>query len=90
MSQPGESNGGFRWQEVSRAQFQRVTAQILGEHKAQIDGHAAKVRAQGEFMADMSVRLDGHEKQLQAHQDAFSAWAARTFLERLRWLCLGR
>jgi len=77
------SNGGFRWQEISRAKFQETTASILGEH-------AAKVKAQGEFMADMSMRLDEHSKQLQIHQSAFDAWGARPFMARLRWLFQGK
>jgi len=77
------SNGGFRWQEISRAKFQETTFSILGEH-------AAKVKAQGEVIADMSVRLDEHAKQIAVHQASFTAWGARSFRDRLRWLFQGR
>jgi hypothetical protein len=90
MSHQAASNGGFRWQEISRARFQETTASILGQQKQTADELATKVKAQGEFIADMSMRLDEHAKQLAIHRASFDAWGARTFVDRLRWLLTGK
>jgi hypothetical protein len=90
MSHQAASNGGFRWQEISRARFQETTASILGQQKQTADELASKVKAQGEFMADMSLRLDEHAKTLSIHQGSFQAWGERNFMARLRWLFSGK
>ncbi len=90
MSHQAASNGGFRWQEISRARFQETTASILGQQKQTADELAAKVKAQGEFLADMSMRLDNHAESIRLHTDAFIAWGSRSFMARLRWIFTGQ
>ncbi len=90
MSHQAASNGGFRPQEISRARFQNTTVSILGQQKNEIDTLSEKVKAQGEFLADMSMRLDEHAKTLSIHQGSFQAWGERTFMARLRWLFSGK
>jgi hypothetical protein len=95
------SNGGFRPEEMHRRQFQRTTFETLNRQAAAIADLDTRVTAAGEFLADQSVRIDDHGKELGAIQDTlrkdyqhFEAVCMplcnSTLWTRLRWLLTGR
>jgi len=95
------SNGGFRPEEMHRREFQRTTFETLNRQATAIGNLDARITAAGEFMADQSVRLDEHGKELGAIHETlredyqhFEAVCMplcnSTLWTRLRWLLTGR
>ena len=82
---------------MHRRAFQRVAADTIDIHAQVIDELRQKVQAQGEFMADMSVRIDELVESAQVLKcrtsgvnfDAVSI-LNRGFFGRLRWLVTGK
>jgi hypothetical protein len=73
------SNAGFRPQELARRQFQVVVAETL-------DRQAQAITTTREFMADLSVRIDGLEK---ARVDAVDSYERLLkHVEYQRTLCI--
>lgn len=52
-------NAGFRPEELNRRAFQKASAQAIDRHATAINALQDQLRVTREFMADLSVRLDG-------------------------------
>jgi len=88
----GQSNGGFRAEELTRRNFQRITAEAVDRHAYAINELQKQLQARSEFMADLSVRVDGHAADLadlREKAEVLRIWKNRSVLGRLRWLVCG-
>lgn len=66
----GQSNGGFRAEELTRRHFQRITAEAVDRHAYAINQLQQKLQANSEFMADLSVRIDELSRAITAEEVA--------------------
>lgn len=94
MTAVGQSNGGFRPQELSRRRFQETTMEVVNLQAGAIASLQAKTKAQGELLADHAVgqeaqtqrwvlledRVDQLQKQLDVLHVAFA-----NYVKRSRW-----
>ena len=78
---------------MHRRAFQRAAADTIDVHAQVLDEVRGKVKAQGEFMADMSVRIDEMSKNLILCERLVAEATIlreRGWRGRLRWLVTGK
>jgi len=102
--QPKASNGGFRAEELGRRQFQKMAVQTIDLQAQAIAQLQAMDKIRGEFMADMSVRVDDLHAKLNGTDEVLARVNSlvfgisadlydekqRSFWQRLRWLFTGK
>lgn len=92
----GQSNGGFRAEELTRRNFQRITAETINRHVYAINQLQQQIQAKSEFMADLSVRIDELGRTITAEEVARKLDVGElrsrltAFKNRLRWLFIGQ
>ena len=85
------SNGGFRPEEMHRREFQKLASVALDHHTDSLNSLQTRVNKQGEFIADLSVRVDDVAKD---HATALTEiredFYCRSLFGRIRWLLTGK
>lgn len=101
MALEKQSNGGYRAEELGRRQFQRASVEIIKLHEGALMELREKLRINSEFMADQSVRIDGHSSDLARIETnlkldvaelrgRLTGFRSRGFIDRFMWLLFGR
>jgi hypothetical protein len=82
MSHPGQSNSGFRPQEIRRQKFQEAAALT-------IDKQALAIQQTREYLADLAVRVERLQRDL-IDLEAMVRTPVSSWRERLLWCLKGR
>lgn len=89
MSHPSASNGGFRYQEVTRKKFQQTAASVIDGHAETLKNHDARLTIVTDGLINLTETVTHNANTLRVIGGRTPSDAS-TFYGRLRWLFTGQ